>query len=108
MKVAIVTGGGGAGCGRAIARCFAREEGGRCYLGIDETGGAEMVREIEREGGAASFERCDVRDQEQVRRLISFAEDRFGGLDYLMNNASAPVHFEAPLDCWQDTRKRIC
>lgn len=103
MKIAIVTGGGGAGCGRAIARCFAREGAGVVVSDIDETGGAETVREIEHEGGVATFERCDVRNQEQVRRLISFAEDRFGGLDYLINNASAPVHFEAPLDHWQDT-----
>ena len=51
----------------------------------------------------ATFEPCDVRNQEQVRRLISVAEDRFGGLDYLVNNASAPVHFEAPLEHWQHT-----
>ena len=103
MKVAIVTGGGGAGCGRAIARCFAREGAGVIVSDIDDAGGAETVRQIEREGGVAAFEHCDVRNQEQVRRLISFAEDRFGGLDYLINNASAPVHFEAPLEYWEET-----
>jgi NAD(P)-dependent dehydrogenase (short-subunit alcohol dehydrogenase family) len=103
VKVAIVTGAGGAGCGRAIARRFAREGAAVVVSDIDEAGGAETVREIEREGGSASFERCDVRQEEQVRRLIASAEDRFGGLDYLINNASAPVHFEAPLDYWKET-----
>src|SRR5579884_1415525 len=102
-KVAIVTGGGGAGCGRSIARCFAREGADVLVSDIDDTGGAETVRVIEADGGVAAFGRCDVRNEEQVRQLISFAEDRFGGLDYLINNASAPVHFEAPLDYWKDT-----
>jgi NAD(P)-dependent dehydrogenase (short-subunit alcohol dehydrogenase family) len=102
-KVAIVTGAGGAGCGRAIARRFAREGADVLVSDIDDEAGAETVRAIEHEGGSAIFERCDVREEAQVRRLISSAEDRFGGLDYLINNASAPVHFEAPLDYWKDT-----
>lgn len=103
MKVAVITGAGGAGCGRAIARRFAREGAAVVVSDIDEAGGAATVRAIKDEGGSAMFERCDVRQEEQVHRLISSAEDRFGGLDYLINNASAPVHFEAPLDYWKDT-----
>jgi NAD(P)-dependent dehydrogenase (short-subunit alcohol dehydrogenase family) len=102
-KVAIITGAGGAGCGRAIARRFARDGASVVVSDIDEAAGAETVRAIEDEGGSAIFKRCDVRQEEQVRRLISSAENRFGGLDYLVNNASAPVHFEAPLDHWKET-----
>lgn len=102
-KVAIVTGAGGAGCGRAIARRFAREGASVIVSDIDEAAGSETLRAIQEEGGSAIFQRCDVREAEQVRRLISAAETRFGGLDYLVNNASAPVHFEAPLDYWKET-----
>jgi NAD(P)-dependent dehydrogenase (short-subunit alcohol dehydrogenase family) len=38
-----------------------------------------------------------------VRKLIDFAEQTFGGLAVLVNNASAPFHPDAPLDYWFET-----
>jgi NAD(P)-dependent dehydrogenase (short-subunit alcohol dehydrogenase family) len=57
---------------------------------INETGGHESVRLIERAGGRAVFFRADVRREPEARSLISFAETMFGGLHVLINNASAP------------------
>jgi len=45
--------------------------------------------EIEAAGGQALPLACDIRDEEQVRRAVSHTVDRFGGIDILVNNASA-------------------
>ena len=45
--------------------------------------------EIEAAGGKALPLACDIRDEEQVRRAVSHTVDTFGGIDVLVNNASA-------------------
>lgn len=103
-KVAIVTGSGGGGSGRAEARRFAREG---CFVvvsDIDEAGGLETLNLIEAEGGTAVFFRADVAVESDVKALIAFAEARFGGVDIIVNNASGPgYHPEVPLEYWFET-----
>ena len=101
-KVAVVTGAGRDGSGRAIACRMAREGASVVVSDLNEPGCRETVQRIEQGGGRAAFWGCDVRREEQVRRLIGFAEETFGGLHVLINNASAPVHFDEPLDHWAD------
>jgi NAD(P)-dependent dehydrogenase (short-subunit alcohol dehydrogenase family) len=93
-RTVIVTGGGGAGCGRAIAMCFGLRGDAVVVSDIDEDGGAEAVSRIERRGGRARFFRADVRDESQVRDLVAFAERTFRGVHVLVNNASAAHHDE--------------
>ncbi len=45
--------------------------------------------EIEKAGGKALAVRCDIRDEDNVREAVSQTVERFGGLDILINNASA-------------------
>ncbi|RUS19198.1 short chain dehydrogenase [Endogone sp. FLAS-F59071] len=45
--------------------------------------------EIERNGGKALPVVCDVREEEQVISAIQQCADKFGGIDILVNNASA-------------------
>jgi len=102
-KIAIVTGSGGLGSGRAEARRLASEGCQVVVSDIDEAGGEETVRLIAADGGRAGFFRCDVRSRSDVRALVEFAEQKFGRLDILVNNASAPYHPGAPMDQWYDT-----
>jgi NAD(P)-dependent dehydrogenase (short-subunit alcohol dehydrogenase family) len=99
-KVVIVTGSGGAGSGRAVARRMARD--GACVVvnDIDDSGGPETVRLITTEGGRASFFRADIGAEREVRALVAFAEKTYAGLDVLVNNASAPYRPAAPLAHW--------
>jgi NAD(P)-dependent dehydrogenase (short-subunit alcohol dehydrogenase family) len=99
-KVAIVTGSGGVGSGRAEAVRLAAEGCRVVVSDIKEAGGAETVRRIQAAGGVARFRRCDVRQREDVAALVAFAEKEFGGLDILVNNASAPFRPGAPMDQW--------
>ena len=100
-RVVIVTGAGGTGCGRAISARFAAEGAAVVVSDVDEAGGHDTVRGIERNGGRAAFFRADVRKESQVKDLVSFAEATFGALSVLVNNASAP-HGDASIDSWMD------
>ena len=44
---------------------------------------------VEAAGGKALAIRCDIREEEQVRAAVDQALQRFGGIDILVNNASA-------------------
>ena len=89
-KVAIVTGSGGEGSGRAEARRLAAEGCHVVVSDINESGGQETQRLIASAGGRAEFFRCDVSVQDQVARLVAFAQEKCGGLDILVSNASGP------------------
>src|ERR1700723_481141 len=101
-KVAIGTGSGGPGCGRAIARRFAREGYATVVCDINEPGGRETVRLIEAERGRAAFFRADIAKESDIEALVAFTEKTFGGLDGLVNNASAPYHADAVPKHWLD------
>jgi NAD(P)-dependent dehydrogenase (short-subunit alcohol dehydrogenase family) len=100
--VAIVTGSGGTGCGRAIALRLANEGAAVLVTDINEPGGLETVRLIESQGGRAAFFSADVRQADQVRDLVAFAERTFGGLTLLVNNASGPFR-PNEVEYWADT-----
>jgi len=102
-KVVVVTGAGGNGSGRAIARRFAGDGAAVVITDINESGARETIRQIESAGGRAAFYPADVRVADQVRKLLRFAEETYGGLDVLVNNASAPFHPDDPLDHWFET-----
>lgn len=102
-KVAIVTGAGGGGCGRAIARRFALEGASCIACDIDKVGGGQTLSLIEASGGRAAFFAANVGVESEVRDLIAFSEQRFGGVDIVVNNASGPYHPEAPFEHWIET-----
>src|SRR5260370_37683697 len=102
-KVAKGTGAGGNGSGRAIACRFAAEGAAVVVSDINEAGGRETVRRIESAGGRAAFSAADVREEQQMRFLIDFAGNTFGGLGVLLNNAPATVRPLEPLEHGADT-----
>jgi citronellol/citronellal dehydrogenase len=61
------------------------------------------AEEIERAGGRALAVRCDVREEAEIHAAVQAAVERFGGIDVLVNNASA-IHLagtlETPLKRW--------
>src|SRR5690606_41955959 len=48
-----------------------------------------VAEEVEAGGGRALALQCDIREEDQVRAAIQATVERFGGLDALVNNASA-------------------
>ena len=47
------------------------------------------AREIEVAGGQCLPVQCDIRDEAQIARAVAAGAERFGGIDVLVNNASA-------------------
>jgi NAD(P)-dependent dehydrogenase (short-subunit alcohol dehydrogenase family) len=82
-KVAVVTGGAG-GLGRATVELFV-EEGARVVVAdTDVARGESLSTDL---GDAVAFRRTDVADADDVRELVDFAVDHFGGLHVMFNNA---------------------
>ena len=105
-RVALVTGAGAAGTGRAIARALAEKGAAVVVNDLDEEGGTKTVRLIEAEGGKADFVRADMTREGEIRAAVQFAADTFGGLDILVNNAGGTPwpHFpDAPVEHWSRT-----
>jgi len=85
-KIALITG-GGTGIGRAIALRFAAEGASVVVAGRRSEPLQEVVREIRRLGGVATFCRGDVSKSDRVELMVQGAIFNFGGLDILVNNA---------------------
>jgi len=47
------------------------------------------AQEVEAAGGKALAVQCDIRDEDQVQKAVAQAVQTFGGIDILVNNASA-------------------
>src|SRR6266478_3694968 len=85
---AIFLTGGGSGLGRSMALRFA-ELGARMFLvGRREEPLRQTCDEIHRAGGAAACAACDVRDHEAVEAAAAKAEEQFGEINALVNNAA--------------------
>ena len=85
-KVALITG-GGSGIGRETALLFAREGGRIVVVDVQDAAGRESVELVEREGGAAVYVHADVSKSADSANMVHVAEEKFGKLDVLFNNA---------------------
>lgn len=85
-KVALVTG-AGAGIGRAAALRLASEGAAVVVADMVEGTGMDAVGEIRSLGGRAAFVLADVTSEADVSVMVALAEEEFGGLDVLVNNA---------------------
>jgi 3-oxoacyl-[acyl-carrier protein] reductase len=90
-RVAVVTG-AAQGIGRAIARRLADEGASVVVNDVDAEGGERAAAELDGAVAAAG----DVTDPQAAEAVVGAAQERFGGLDILVNNAAvtrdAPVH----------------
>ncbi|PXX71734.1 3-oxoacyl-[acyl-carrier protein] reductase [Nocardia tenerifensis] len=86
MPVAIVTG-GSRGIGRAIAERLGAD-GVSVVVNYQSNRAAaeQAVAAIERSGGQGFAVQADVADPTQLRSVFDRAEERFGGVDTLVNN----------------------
>jgi len=101
-KVAVITG-AGSGMGREAAIVF-RQEGARvCAADVDAAAAEETAALC---SGDALATRVDVADEESVSAMYAAAQERFGGIDVLYNNAGiSPADdgtiLETSVETWQ-------
>jgi 3-oxoacyl-[acyl-carrier protein] reductase len=85
-KVALVTG-AGKGIGRGIARRFAREGAKVVIAEFDADAGKQVAEDLGALGGEGLFVQTDVSRKADIEDAIAAAQESFGGLDILVNNA---------------------
>ncbi len=94
-KTVLITG-GSRGIGKAIGLRLAAE-GANIIIAAksveenNKLGGTiySAAEEIEKAGGQALAVQCDIRFEEQIENVINKGIEKFGGIDMLVNNASA-------------------
>ena len=94
-KTVFITG-ASRGIGKAIALRLAKE-GANIIVAAKSTtedpklGGTiySAAKEIEEAGGQALAVKCDIRDELQIQEAVDKTVETFGGIDVLINNASA-------------------
>jgi NAD(P)-dependent dehydrogenase (short-subunit alcohol dehydrogenase family) len=91
-KVAVVTG-GGAGIGRGIVLCMAKEGADIAIPDIQDANAQAVVKEVLAMGRKAISMRCDVTKGAEVEATVDRIKKEMGRVDILVNNAgmaSAP------------------
>ncbi len=85
-KVAVVTG-GGAGIGRGIVLCMAKEGADIAIPDIQDANAQAVVKEVLAMGRKAISMRCDVTKGAEVQATVDRIMKEMGRIDILVNNA---------------------
>jgi len=107
-KVAIVTGAGGRGnsIGRAYAMGLAGAGAAVVVADLNGEGAKLVCEEIAAAGGKAVAVQVDITDAGSVAKMAKAADNAFGGVDILVNNAALMAELthqtiiDVPIDYW--------
>jgi 3-oxoacyl-[acyl-carrier protein] reductase len=107
-KVVLVTG-SSRGIGKAIALAFAKE-GAKVIINYSksEKEANEVVKEAKKVSEAIVI-KCDVSNENQIKKMIETILKKFGRLDVLVNNAGSYIEgdeWNGSSDIWERTLKQ--
>lgn len=103
MQNRIMITGAGSGLGREIALRWAREGWRLALSDVNDAGLLETLMLVRQAGADGFTQRCDVRDYSQLTALAQACQERFGGIDIIVNNAgvaSGGFFNELSLEDW--------
>jgi NAD(P)-dependent dehydrogenase (short-subunit alcohol dehydrogenase family) len=96
--------GGAMGLGRALAQRYARAGYRVCIGDVNDARGAETAEELVHGGADAFYLHCDVTQEAELSAVARQLEERWGGVDIVVNNAgvaTAGKIEDASLADWQ-------
>ena len=106
-KTVIVTGGNG-GIGKASALAFAQQGYNVVITGRNSASGEEVAQQAQAFGVEAVFKQVDIRQEEEVKKLVDETVQQFGKLDAFVNNAGIPGKENGLLaDCSTDNFREL-
>src|SRR5687768_14732177 len=85
-QVALITG-GGSGIGRESSLLFAKEGAFVVVVDMNDKAGEDTVRDVSNAGGRAVYVHADVSKAADCENMVRSAENNFGALHVLFNNA---------------------
>lgn len=85
-KVALITG-GGSGIGYQTSILFTQEGASIVVVDINDEAGNKTVQDIIDNGGQATYVHADISKTEDCQNMVQVAEDTYGKLNILFNNA---------------------
>jgi 3-oxoacyl-[acyl-carrier protein] reductase len=104
-KICVVTG-ATRGIGRAIAQMLVDRGAYVAICGRRQESVDQTVAELGKNGDKVAGKAADVRDHRSVGELFRFVDQRFGGVDVLVNNAGVGIFHpvsELSIQDWQYT-----
>ena len=107
-KVILITG-ASRGIGRSTALLLASHG---ANIAINYRASAQeaenVVVEIQKSGGNAVAVKADVANSDEVEKMVQIVLEKFGRIDALVNNASAPIDYKKFVDLgWDDFQKHF-
>lgn len=104
-KVVLITG-ATSGIGEATARAFAHEGAIVHFCGRRAELGNRIAGEINAQGGRASYQRADVRNEQEIKSFVDTCVQKYGRIDIAFNNAGTVGEvnpfLETSLDDWMN------
>lgn len=103
-KTVVVTGAGN-GIGKGIALLYAEKGANVILADMDEKAATQTVKEIKELGSEALFILTDVRLETDIVRLMEVANQTYGCINILINNAGKSVFkspYELSIEEWDD------
>ena len=108
-KTAIVLG-GASGIGEATVRTMCELGGAVVIADVDREGAETGAATLATQGLQCAFCHTDIMDETSIAGVMNFTQERFGGIDILVNSAGIPRTvapdcevIDMPLDWWTTT-----
>lgn len=105
-KVAFITG-GGSGMGEYTAYRLADEGASVVIVGRTQSKLDRVVENIISRGGIATSFQCDVSNPSSVKQAVEKTVEKYGRLDYAVNNAGVSQKFNKTADIPIDEYRRV-
>ncbi|MBB4643011.1 SDR family NAD(P)-dependent oxidoreductase [Rhizorhapis suberifaciens] len=106
-KIAVVTG-GVSGIALGVVEMYVAEGAKLIVADIQAEKGAQLEARFP---GSVYFNRCDIRNEEDIARTMAMAEEKFGGLDIVLHAAASVDHKQKIADltteAWDDGQANL-